>query len=510
MVMEAEGLRERSGGGEHAEVASFARTPVLVIAGAMGAVLAATADRYGYFGDELYFLAAGRHLDWGYADQPPLLPLLARLMDAFGADSPFVLRIPAMLAMVAGVVLTALIARELGGGRKAQTIAAVTFAVSIQMLGSGHYLATSTIDPFLWTLLLWLLVRWMRTRTDKLLVWAGVVTGVALNTKFLVGGFWVVVLAAAVAFGPRDLVRRPALWLGAVIAAAMIAPTLVWQAANGWPQLTMGAAISQEVSAGWGGRITFVPTLVLSAGVPVGAILVCYGLWRLLRSERLRPYRFLGWTALGVLALFLLANGRYYYAAGMFAPLFAAAAVEIEAGQASKYWRWIATWPVYLVAAVIAIPQALPILPRADLASAPMWARPIFAVEEVGWREITESVARVYRTVPDPSRTGVVTAKYWQAGAIDHYGPELGLPSPSSPNRGYVTLPRPPESARDILFVGNDPSGLVPYFTQVRQVGALDNGAGIQNVSQGMKIWLATGRNGSWDTVWPKLADWGF
>ncbi|MGY6651905.1 ArnT family glycosyltransferase [Amycolatopsis sp. TRM77291] len=508
--MEAEGLRERSDGRERGEVASFARTPVLAIAGAMGAVLAATADRYGYFGDELYFLAAGRHLDWGYADQPPLLPLLARLMDAFGADSPFVLRIPATLAMVAGVVLTALIARELGGGRKAQTIAAATFAVSIQMLGGGHYLATSTIDPFLWALLIWLLTRWVRTRADTLLVWAGVVTGFALNTKFLVGGFWFVVLAAAMVFGPRDLVRRPALWLGALIAAAMIAPTLVWQAANGWPQLTMGAAISQEVSAGWGGRVTFVPTLVLSAGVPVGAILVCYGLWRLLRSERLRPYRFLGWTALGVLALFLLANGRYYYAAGMFAPLFAAAAVEIEAGQASKYWRWIATWPVYLLAAVIAIPQALPILPRAQLASAPVWARPIFAVEEVGWREITESVAQAHRAAPDPSRTGVVTAKYWQASAIDHYGPELGLPSPSSPNRGYVTLPRPPESARDILFVGNDPSGLVPYFTQVREVGALDNRAGIANVSQGMKIWLATGRNGSWDTVWPKLTDWGF
>lgn len=508
--MEAEGLRERSEGRERVEVAPFARTPVLVIAGAMGAVLAATADRYGYFGDELYFLAAGRHLDWGYADQPPLLPLLARLMDSFGADSPFVLRIPAMLAMVASVVLTALIARELGGGRKAQTIAAATFAVSIQMLGGGHYLATSTIDPFLWALLIWLLVRWVRIRTDKLLVWAGVVTGFALNTKFLVGGFWLVVLAAAMVFGPRDLVRRPALWLGALIAAAMIAPTLVWQAANGWPQLTMGAAISQEVSAGWGGRITFVPTLVLSAGVPVGAILVCYGLWRLLRSERLRPYRFLGWTALGVLALFLLANGRYYYAAGMFAPLFAAAAVEIEAGQASKYWRWIATWPVFVLAAVIAIPQALPILPRAQLASAPVWARPIFAVEEVGWREITESVARAHRAVPDPSRTGVVTAKYWQASAIDHYGPEFGLPSPSSPNRGYVTLPRPPESARDILFVGNDASGLVPYFTQVREVGALDNRAGIANVSQGMKIWLATGRNGNWDTVWPKLTDWGF
>lgn len=510
MVIEAEGLRERDGVRERTEVPSFARAPVLAIAGAMGAVLAATAGRYGYFGDELYFLAAGRQLDWGYADQPPLLPLLARLMDMFGADSPFVLRIPAMLAMAAGVVLTALIARELGGGRKAQLISAAAFAVSMQTLAGGHYLATSTIDPFLWTLLIWLLVRWVRTRADGLLIWGGVVTGLALNTKFLIGAFWVVALTAVVVFGPRDLIRRPALWIGALIAAAMIAPTLIWQAANGWPQLAMGAVISHEVSIGWGGRALFVPTLVVSAGVPIGLILVSYGLWRLLRSERLRPYRFLGWTTLGVLAVFLVANGRYYYAAGMFAPLFAAAAVEIEAGQASKWWRWITTWPVYVVAAVIAIPQALPILPQASMATTPDWVRPIFADEEIGWREITESVARAYRGVPDPSRTGIVAAKYWQASAIDHYGPELGLPSPSSPNRGYSTLPRPPESARDILFVGNDPSALVPHFTEVREVGALDNRSGVRNVSQGMKIWLATGRTGTWDTVWPSLKDWGF
>ncbi len=84
---------------------------------------------------------------------------------------------------------------------------------------------------------------------------------------------------------------------------------------------------------------------------------------------------------------------------------------------------------------------------------------------------------------------------------------QQGLPGPSSPNRGYVTLPRPPESAADTLFVGDDPSALVPYFTEMRQVGAIDNGLGIENSSQGMKIWLATGRNGAWDTVWPKLTD---
>src|SRR5207248_5483510 len=164
-----------------------------------------------------------------------LLPLLANAMDAIAPGSPFVLRIPAMLAMLGGVVLTALIARELGGRAKAQTLAAATFAVSPEFLGSGHYLATSTVDPLLWTLLLWLLVRWLRTRADGLLVWAGVVTAIAINVKFLILAFWLVAGICALIFGPRDLLRRPRLWIGALIAVAGALPTVIWQANNGWP-----------------------------------------------------------------------------------------------------------------------------------------------------------------------------------------------------------------------------------------------------------------------------------
>src|SRR3954471_5674223 len=115
-----------------ARLAPFARLPVALLALGTATALLLTAGRYGYFGDELYFLAAGRHLAWGYADQPPLLPLLARAMDALAPDSVFVLRLPATFAMVASVVLAALIARELGGGRRAQVLAAATFAVSTQ------------------------------------------------------------------------------------------------------------------------------------------------------------------------------------------------------------------------------------------------------------------------------------------------------------------------------------------------------------------------------------------
>lgn len=168
----------------------LAKRPVFALAVAVAALLLTVSGRYGYFGDELYFLAAGRHLAWGYADQPPVLPLLARAMDTLAPGSVTVPRLPAIAAIAAGVVFAALIARELGGGRRAQVLTAGAFAISGQFLGTGHYLATSTFDPVLWTVVLWLVVRWLRTRPDRLLPWAGAVTAVAFNVKFLIAGFW--------------------------------------------------------------------------------------------------------------------------------------------------------------------------------------------------------------------------------------------------------------------------------------------------------------------------------
>ncbi|HEY3709345.1 MAG TPA: glycosyltransferase family 39 protein [Amycolatopsis sp.] len=486
-------------------VAPFARKPVFVLAVLLTTLLAVTANRYGYLGDELYFLSAGRHLAWGYVDQPPLLPLLARTMDALVPGSPFVLRIPAILAMAAAVVFAALIARELGGGAKAQGLTAATVAVSTQFVGSGHYLATSTLDPFLWTVLLWLLVRWVRTRADGLLVWAGVVTALTLYTKFLIGGFWLVAGVVLLGFGPRELLRRPKLWLGAAIAAVALVPTLVWQATHGWPQLGMGAAVSNEVSSILGGRALWVPEALLVAGLPVGAVLLCYGLWRLLRSERLRPYRFLAWTTLGLSLVFILANGRAYYIAGMFGPCWAAAAVELESGRASRWWRWIATWPVYLLALVLTVTQSLPVWPQAWLTEHPALPRSILASAEIGWPETARSVADAFAKVPDPAHTAVVTESYWTASALDHFGPALGLPEPASPNRGYATLVVPPDSARDVLFVGTDPRPLLGHFADLRPAGQVDTGAAKPSVEQGLPIWLASGRLQPWPQIWPGL-----
>lgn len=485
----------------------FARTPVFVVAGLLGVLLLALAGRYGYFGDELYFLAAGRHLAWGYADQPPLVPLLARALETVAPDDVFVLRLPATAVTVAAVVLTALIARELGGGRRAQVMSAATLAVSTQFAAGGHYLATSTFDPVLWTLLVLLLVRWVRTRADGLLIWAGIVTGIALNTKFLAGAFWAAVVLAVLACGPRELLRRPALWLGGLLALAMVVPTLLWQAAHGWPQLAMSAAISQEVAAMPGGRAAILPVMLVLAGLPVAALLLGYGGWRLVRAPALREYRFLGWATAGLTVFFVIVAGRQYYVSGLYAVCWAAAAVAFERRSPARWWRWAASWPAYVLTALIMLPTALPVWPQSWLRDHPRLPKAVFAVEELGWPEVTASIARTFHALPDPAHTAIVTRMYWQAAAVDHYGPALGLPEPASPNRGYHTLVTPPDSAVDVLYAGPDPQPLLGHFAAVRRAGTVDSGLGIANTSQGLSLWLATGRAESWATLWPKLRD---
>ncbi|MEV6873486.1 glycosyltransferase family 39 protein [Amycolatopsis sp. NPDC051128] len=487
-----------------AELAPFARLPVALLAVGTAAALLLTAGRYGYFGDELYFLAAGKHLAWGYADQPPLVPALAWAMDTLAPGSLVVFRLPAIAATAAGVFVTALIARELGGRRKAQARAAAAYAICGQFVGSGHYLATSTIDPLLWTLVLWLLVRWVRTRNDSLLVWLGVVTAVALNGKLLIAAFWVVAGLAVLVFGPRELVRRPKLWLGALIAAGSLVPTLLWQRANGWPQLGMGDAVGAEVDAA-GGRESFVPNLLAGAGWMIGALGVLYGVAVLLGSRQLRPYRFLGWTALGVVAVFLVANGRYYYAAGMFGVLWAAAAVHLEARAPAQWWRWVPTWPVFALSALFSLPFTLPVWPAHWLVDHPDAPRPAYAAEEIGWPDLADDVATLYRTAPPG--TAVVTGGYWQAGALDRYGPERGLPEAHSPSRGFWYFGRPPDNTGNVLFVGYDPSKLAKDFRDVRIVGQVGNRLGVRNASEHMPVWQLTGRTASWAEIWPKLKD---
>ncbi|GGS49259.1 glycosyltransferase family 39 protein [Actinokineospora fastidiosa] len=478
----------------------FARGPVLAIAGAVGVVLLAVSGRFGYFGDELYFLATGRyHPAWGYADNPWLLPTLARALDWLFPGSVVGLRLLPLLLTSLGVVVSALIAREFGGGAKAQVLTAGAYALAWQILASGHVLATSTVDPFAWVLVSWLVARWIRVRSDGLLWWAGVVTAVAMQGKFLIAFLWLALAAGALIAGPRDLLRRPALWAGGALTLAATVPTLRWQAANDWPYLLMHDVVAEQNARLLGGSVAMVPLAVVMAGL-VGAFLACHGVYSLFRSPE---HRLFGWAAVVVTVLFVLTASRYYYVAGLYAVLFAASAVRIEQHGIARWWRWVPTWPVYALSVPIAVYLCLPVRPSNGWTGVDLVD--FVASGSHGWPELAETAATAYHALPTRENTAIMGDSYWQSSALDVFGRPLGLPRAYGPERGYWYTGTPPATTTQVLYVGGTRDWLTRHFTDVHQVSTVRLETPAQTANQGVPVYVCTGPRAPWPELWDRM-----
>ena len=341
--------------------------PVLLVAGGLALVHGIASAWYGAFGDELYFLAAGHRAAYGYADQPPLVPWLAAALDHLAPGNLVVLRLPATAASAGHVVAAALLAAEMGGRRGAQLVAAVAITISPFFLATGHLLATSTIDPFLWAVLLWLVVRWLRTEQegrgdDRLLLAAAPVLALTLFGKFLVPVLLAGLAVGVLVAGPRRLFGRPALWVALVLAATSTVPTLLWQAAHGWPQLRMGAVVAGEGDL-TGNRWSFLPLAAWDVGLVPGLVLAGLGLWALLRADALRPWRAIGIGAVVTVAAMLAVGGRPYYVMGLAAVLVAAGAVALQQRRPARWWGWTVSVPAFVASGLVVAVLALPLGP---------------------------------------------------------------------------------------------------------------------------------------------------
>jgi 4-amino-4-deoxy-L-arabinose transferase-like glycosyltransferase len=438
----------------------------------------------GYWFDEVYILAIGRyHLDWGSADQPPAAPALAALMDLIAPGSLFALRLPAVIATAAAVVIAGLIARELGCDRRAQGFTAAAQATGVWTTLTGHWLTPYTLEPVQWLLLFWLMIRWVRSRDDRLLIGLGVLAGISALTKFQALLLCVVLITSVACVGPRDLLRRPLLWAGAGIAAAITAPTVVWQYANGWPQLRMAPVVAGEAQALYGGRPGIAVQLIVFAGV-AGAALAAYGLWRLLRDDGLRDYRFIGVAFVVLYVLFVATEGRPYYLAGLYAPLAAAGALGLQRRRErdSRSQRW-SLWPGWLLTVAVAV-GALVVsmsITRSDVGE-----------------QIAKETADAYHALPAPQRehTVVIGESYIVAAYIDGYSQRYQLPEAYSTNRSYGFFPAPPPGFDTVLYIAHAPEALRPYFTNVQTV---------DDIGDDMHAYLLTGQRKPWAELWPQL-----
>lgn len=236
-------VRTLNGDGESQDRPALAWRWLGLLCALFAAALVGTSTGYGYHRDELYFIAIGGHPAFGYVDQPPLVPLLAHAVDVASGHSLAWLRLPSALAGAAVVLLTGLIAREFGGARPAQLLAAGCIAVSGLVLGTSHLTSTTTFDLLGWALILWLVIRALRGRESNWLL-AGLVAGLGLQIKTLPAFLLFALAVGVLVAGPRAVFRSRWLWLGALVALALWAPNLVWQAAHDWPQLRLAGSVA--------------------------------------------------------------------------------------------------------------------------------------------------------------------------------------------------------------------------------------------------------------------------
>jgi hypothetical protein len=384
----------------------------------------------------------------------------------------------------------------------------VCIAVSAVLLAVGHLLSTTTLDLLAWTALTWLVVR--ATLRDERRLWplAGVVAGIGLLNKdlvaFLAGGLLVGVLVA----GPRDVLRRREVWLGAAIALVLWSPNVGWQATHGWPQLHLASAIAGGSSGSSQPRALLVPyqlVLVSPVLVPVWVA----GLVRLFRDDHLRRVRFVAWAYVVLAVVFLVTGGKPYYLAGLYPVLLAAGAEPTLAWcrrAASTTRRNVLVAALVLSAAVDGA-LMLPIVPIGALHATPIVAVNYDAGETVGWPAFAHTIARAYDSLPPSERAHavVLTGNYGEAGAVDRYGPALGLPKAYSGHNAYGEWGPPPDSVRTVVAVGLPQRELRALFGSITRVARIDNGEQVDNDEQGTGVWICRDRLRPWAAAWPSI-----
>ena len=405
----------------------------------------AVAGNYGYFRDELYYIVSGtQHLSLGYVDFPPFIAYVAALLNVISGDSLISIHVVPALNESFLVILAGMIAKELGGGRRAQLLAAVSTLLTFAFLAFGSLFTPDSFDSLWWSLLAYLVIRIVKRREQKLWVPVGIVIGIGLLTKltifFFVGALLISFLAIPSA---RQYLRSKWLVLGCLIPVAFVLPMIYWNSINGWPMIQFYQEFTGDFSGG--GPANFLYTqlaLVTFLNVPI----FLTGLYFYLRSNEGNQFRAFGLTYLLLYAFMTVLNMKTYYLAPAYPVLYAGGAILIERSSISKKGvsRWFGSRPYLaglLVVALLLAPIAMPILsPPAVLShygSGDYQASPM--PDRYGWSGMVSNLSSAYDTLPASikSQACIFTSNYGEASAVNYFGASLGLPKAISGHNNY-------------------------------------------------------------------------
>ena len=494
-----------------------------------------TVARYGIFRDEMYYLACSRHMAWGYVDHPPLTVWIAWFSRVVLGSSPLGVRLLPIIAGAAVVWLAGALAREMGGGRFAQGLAALAVLVVPIYLVGHHWLTDNVFEHLIWTTCVWLVIKAVNTGDARYWLWFGVAAGLGFENKYSIAFLLLGLLVGVLLTPHRHFLKSRYLWLGVLACVVISLPNLLWQIRNHFPFLELIHNIRMTNRDVVRGPVAF----ILDQGMIMNPILFPLWVGGLVwfffgRDTRDRgtvgedsmygrgPFRLLGWTYVVVLTAFIALKAKNYYVAPIYPMLFAAGAIGLERlATGRRMGTWVRSAYVALVIAVGALlmPFSVPVLSPENFiryedalglkppeiehqqnGPLPQW----FA-DEFGWQEMVEKVAKVYNSLPpeERARTAIFSNGWGEAAAVDFYGPRYGLPQAISKHNSYWLWGPGKYDGSTMIILRSSGRNEPKLFQSVEVVGHVEHPYARRD--EEFDIYLCRGLKANLRDAWPKL-----
>lgn len=480
------------------------------------------APHYGIFRDEMYYLACAQHPAWGYVDHPPLMPMLAGFARAVFGSSLLGLRFLPALAGAALVWLTGSMARQMGGDRFAQALAALAIITAPIYMLMQHWLTMNAFEPLLWMIIAVCALRYIHSGDMRWWLLIGILCGIGLEMKYSVALFALGLITGLVFTPHRRVLASKWFWLGVVASFLIFLPHYLWLIHNHFPFLEYERNIRATTRDVRRGPIAF---LIDQASIlnNISAPLWIAGVAWLLFTRAGARYRVFGWTFLVVLGVLMAAHGKNYYVSPVYPMVFAAGGVAFAQFLRSAWLRGFCV-AALAISGILLAPVALPLLPpqtflryqQALHISIPKAENqrtgplPQYFADEFGWEDMVRKTAAVYNSLPpeERARTAIFGNSWGQAAAIDFFGPRYGLPRAISANNNYWYWGPRQYDGSTMIILGSDGSGDREHFASV-----LDSGQQTDNPwsreDEHYTIWICRGLHWKLRDLWPQIKHWG-
>jgi len=480
-----------------------------------------TNGNYGMFRDEFYYIACANRLAWGYVDHPPLSLFLLKISKAIAGESVQSIRLLSTISGGVLILMAGYVTRELGGNKIAQIIAATAVLISPVTLALTGYFSMNSFDLLFWLGTFWIFIKIIKTGNEKLWILFGTVVGLGLLNKlselFLVMGIVVAMLATPL----RKYFSNKFFWFGGALAGLIFLPHILWQIANGWPTLEFMANAKAFKIADTSPLQFFVSQIVDNH--PFNFLIWFGGLFYLLLSKNMRPFRVLGIAVAVIFVFFAVQKSKPYYFAPAVPILLAAGGVMIGNWLTKRNISWLAIVLVLVLIAggIASAPLVVPLIPPDKYGdyfltkfisgeSGEIYdsgVLPQHFADRFGWEELAKGVSLVYRQLLPEERpfTAVYGNNYGEAASLEYYSQWYSLPRVVSGHNNYYLWGPGDQPVETLLVIGGNPHDHAEVFNRVEKGLETVISPYAMGYQKDVNIWICRDPKEDLKTIWPQV-----